>query len=72
MDLIIGGGKYGEHAFQKLRQGSTPVIVMDTDPTAPSGAIIICLKQKETPSPRQTDPSRVLSSSRAASRRQRT
>ena len=32
MDLIIGGGKYGEHAFQKLRQGSTPVIVMDTDP----------------------------------------
>lgn len=31
MDLIIGGGKYGEHAFQKLRQERTPVIVMDTE-----------------------------------------
>ncbi|WAI01745.1 hypothetical protein [Methanogenium organophilum] len=32
MDVIIGGGKYGEHAFQKLQQDKTPVVVLDTDP----------------------------------------
>lgn len=31
MDLIIGGGTYGEQAFQKLRQENTPVVVLDTD-----------------------------------------
>lgn len=31
MDLIIGGGKYGEFAFQKLLQDKTPVVVVDTD-----------------------------------------
>lgn len=32
MDLIIGGGKYGEKAFEALQTDNTPVVVLDTNP----------------------------------------
>lgn len=32
VDLIIGGGKYGEHAFEILKTENTAIIVVDTDP----------------------------------------
>lgn len=32
MDLIIGGGKYGEYAFQRLQTEDNPIILLDTDP----------------------------------------
>ena len=32
MDLIIGGGKYGEYAFRKLHTDTMSIVVLDTDP----------------------------------------